>query len=585
MVFCIFGNKFLILQKHKNNCKIKELTLKNKHKKFIVYYLILLCGVENIMQELKFKNFIPSLFVFVVGISASAGISYIKCPALSLPVPLLIIGLFACFLVLNFISYPKATTTQIIQLTITGVFINAIVFIAAIYGIKHFKLASISLDSDFILSGSPLILLLSFLFSFIMLIGLTRFENKVINTSKLPNKKENFAEKNIEETKPEIIPFEENKISEPVKEENINKIEESITEKPKSLYEELYPQTKIETQQAKEFQKTEQFLDTNFIELEALPSLVFEENNQENKTFCHASENNDEEYFNFIPTDIRLLESPVSKDNESKGKISSIGKLLVNNRDIEGVIESNALISENENDSKKNILSSISGEQIYEKFNKLKQEFTNIKEIALIDKGGFIMASNFEDKMKINITGAVIAGAYHTLQNYLAQISFKSPQKIFFETENSNNFVIKTNDELLFSIWDKEFNHIDYTSLENFIENNEISESDLAPLIELNQLKNFAISDGTGKLIKSLNNTEDSEKLAIISAALFENLKVFLMNIQLLKLKRITIFNTEEVITIQKGNDKIASFITPIEGIIKFSNDFLKIEEISSGKK
>jgi len=542
------------------------------------------------MQELKFKNFIQTLFAFIIAIIASAGFSYINIPPFGLPVPLLIIGIFAGFLLLNFIAYPKATTTQIIQLTITGVFLNAIIFVIAIWGIKYLNLASASLDSQFIILINPLIPMSSFLFSFITLISLVRFEDKVIVSKKSIEQKE----KTIEELVPEKIPFEGNKTSEPVK--------EKTDEKPKSLYEELYPQAKNQIQaqinekpQEKEFFfglnqkdtpkelniKAEKHLEAlepanKFIELESLPirELDFEEKSQTN------TDSNNEEYFDFIPTDIRLIEAPVSKDTESKGKIASIGKLLVNKRDIEGVIESSSAIAESGSESKTNIVSSASGEHIYEKFDKIKQEFAHIKEIALIDKGGFILASNYEDKMKIHITGALIAGAYLTLQNYLAQLSFKYPQKIFFETENSNNFIMKTNDELLFSICDKEFKHVDYTILEGFIENETISEADLTPLIELSQIKNFAVSDGTGKLIKSIDNTENSEKLALISAALFENLKVFLMNIQLLKLRRVTILNSEEVITIQKFNDGIASFLTPIDGIIKISEDFMKMEEL-----
>ena len=113
-----------------------------------------------------------------------------------------------------------------------------------------------------------------------------------------------------------------------------------------------------------------------------------------------------------------------------------------------------------------------------------------------------------------------------------------------------------------------------------FIEDKLISESDLTPLVELNQIKNFAVSDGSGKLVKSTNKDEKSEKLAIISAALFENLKVFLMNMHLSKLTRITVFNSEEVITIQKFNDEISAFITPADGLIKISDDFTKMEKI-----
>ena len=52
------------------------------------------------------------------------------------------------------------------------------------------------------------------------------------------------------------------------------------------------------------------------------------------------------------------------------------------------------------------------------------------------------------------------------------------------------------------------------------------------------------------------------------------------MNMQLSKLTRITAFNSEEVITIQKFNDEISSFITPVEGLIKISDDFIKMEKI-----
>ena len=546
--------------------------------------LILYAGVKNIMQELKFRNFIPSLFAFVAAIAVSAGSSYINISPFGLPVPLLIIGLFTGYLVLTFISYPKATTVQIIQLSITGVFVNSIVFIVAVCGIKYFNLAPISLDADFVMLINPLTPALSFLFSFIALISFVRFEDKPAESPKIPNQKEKNVKKIVEDTQPETISFDGNKISEPAKENNgiLNKIAKNIEEKPVSLYEELYPQTKNETQYTQKQQEQEIFLETSdkLVELESLPLLDFEEKSQVNKTNSNPPQTDDDEYFNFIPTDIRLIETSISKDNQSKGKIASIGKLLVNNRDIEGVIESGAANSEGNIEGKTNIVSSVSGEHIYEKFNKLKQEFEHIREIALIDKGGFILASNYEDKMKIHITGALIAGAYHTLQNYLTQISFKHPQKIFFETENSNNFILKTNDEFLFSIWDKEFKHVDYTVLEGFIEGEAISEADLTPLIELNQIKNFAASDGTGRLVKSIDNTENSEKLAIISSALFENLKVFLLNIQLLKLSRITIFNDEEVITIQKFNDEIATFITPVDGLVKISDNFLKMDEI-----
>ena len=570
------------------------------------------------MQELKFRNYTPSLFAFLAAVALSVGSSNINISPFGLPIPLLIIGLILGYLVLALIAYPKATTIQIIQLSITGVFLSTLVLVAAVYGINYFNLAFISLNSEFIILINPLTPALSFFFGFITLISFVRFEEKSVENKKVQNKDEKQLENNVEAVQPEIISFEGIKISEPTK-AIINKIEEATAEKQESLYEKLYPQAKIEFQNIQESQSQEVFFrliedeartetDINkekilittdgLVEPESLPVIDFEQANMEDKISSLPSSVDDNEYFDFIPTDIRLVSAPVSKENDSKGKIAAIGKLLVNNRDIEGVIESSVAFAE----GKKNIFSSVSGEQIYEKFNKLKQEFNHIKEIALIDKGGFILASNQDNEkanslqsslcnpeillntgnqtMKMHITGALVAGVYHTLQNYLAQISFKHPQKIYFETENSNNFIIKTNDEFLFSICDKAFKHVDYTELGGFIEDKLISESDLTPLVELNQIKNFAVSDGSGKLVKSTDNNENSEKLAIISAALFENIKVFLMNMQLSKLTRITAFNSEEVITIQKFNDEISAFITPADGLIKISDDFTKMEKI-----
>ncbi len=574
------------------------------------------------MQELKFRNFIPSLFIFIIAVVASSGCSFFNIKALGLPIPLLLIGLFAGYLILNFISFPKATTVQILQLTLIGLLINAAVLVMALFSIKYLNLAQWSVNSALILLINPLIPAASFLLGSIVLINLIGFEDNIVVSEKSLEKKENQQKTFVENEKNEIVSFDDVKVLSPEKQkQDIENYSELQTEKnPQSLYEELYSNKKkeslsVEVQHEKDFSlnfnEKEQSVETSFtekevlqeefIDFESLPSMKINvdipvsqsETNQEVFVFIDEQEDktsfetitkqnlsDENEYFDFIPTDIRLTESTVSKETKSKGKIASIGKLLVNNRDIEGVIESSAALTEVGMERKTNVVSSDSGEQIYEKFNKIKSEFPYIKEISLIDKGGFTLASDYEDKMKIHIAGALIAGAYHTLQNYLAQISFIDPQKIFFETENSNNFILKTNNEFLFSVWTKEFNHIDYSEIKNILENETISESDLIPLFELSQIKNFAIADTVGNIINPSNNSEESKKLAIISSALFENLKVFLMNIQLLKLRRITIFNSEEVITIQKFDDIIASFVTSTDGMVKISDEFAKMEEL-----
>ncbi len=46
-------------------------------------------------------------------------------------------------------------------------------------------------------------------------------------------------------------------------------------------------------------------------------------------------------------------------------------------------------------------------------------------------------------------------------------------------------------------MWNKDFAHIDYSALQNFIDNETISDADMTPLVELGQITNFAASNGS----------------------------------------------------------------------------------------
>lgn len=545
------------------------------------------------MQELKFKNFFSSLIVIIIATVLSAGISYINIPVFTLPIPLLITGLFTGFLVLNFVSYPKATTLQTVQLTLTGVLINGLILTSAIFGINYFKIASFSLNSDFIMLINPLVIVISFLFGFITLISLIKFEDKADIVPIKPEKQNEEPEEITEKSTPEVIAFnvrEAENTSIPITpaEEILNNVSEK-GESSKTLYEELYSDAK---QEIKNNNKPLPDENECFISEETLPSIDFEDTPKEKSTVESVSESAEENY-DFIPIDIRLVEAPVSKVGESKGKIASIGKLLLNNRDVESVIESGEMIAEQAGaESKTSIVSSDAGEHTEELFNRINAKHPEIKELSLIDKGGFILASRTESEenealpenraMKMNITGALIAGVYNTLQNYLAQLSFDVPEKIFFETENTNCLIIKTEDDkLLFLTGGKEFSPVDFGILKDFIKNEEISGTDFTPLVDSGQIMNYAISDDSGQIVKSSDNTEQTQSQGIISAAFFENIKVFLINIQLIKLTGITIFNSKEVLTVQKFNDEKASFKTLSDGSIKISDDFINRDEFA----
>ena len=479
------------------------------------------------MQELTFKNYFIALSLIISGIVASAAITTIGDISIDAPIPLLILGSFAAFLVCCFIFYPKATTGQTVQISILGILFNALILLGVHFFNNYLDFFTISLKPQFVLNLNPLILGAGFIFSLVTLRVMTRIEE-------------------VQE-------------------------EEQIKEQPGASYAAepaKIPQTplKIHSIQASKnnHQEPENTESLDALEPMELDDQVTIEQDDKNK--------------NFIPTNIRLIQNSSSKDTEQKGRIGSIGKLLVNNKDIENLIESEEILS-----TKTNVITTISGQKIYEKLNELKSEFSCIQEMALIDSGGFILANNFEDKQRVQIAGALISGAYFTLQNYFSQLELNFPVRIFFETDKNKSFIAKTRDELLFSIWSKEnqdLQHIEYGPMTEIMDAEDFSELDITPYADLIKIEAFAVSDIEGMLINSFGDTEKSQLFAAISSAVFENLKVFLMNLRLFNLKKIVVFTPQKTITILKTQDKIVSILTDAQEYPKVAEELLKIEEL-----
>ncbi len=490
------------------------------------------------MQELIFKNYLKSVFLLVTGIIIASmasilGSFNIAVPQVftlvltpvDIPLPLLILGTLAAFLGCCFIFYPKATMGQTLQIAITGVLFNAIIITGSYLLSGYLNAPQITVKPEFIMNFSLLIPGAGFIFSLLTLFSGVKLQKiEDIEPEQTPEQAP------VEQTEPETPAGESFESHTP---QEIHKIAPKQEETgDKETLEPLEP-----------------------LELNDSPEV--------------KSEND------FIPTDIRLVQTSHSKETEQKGRIGAIGKLLVNNKNIEGLIESEELLN-----SKTNVITTVSGQKIYGKLDDLKREFSCIREMALVDSGGFILANNFEDKQRVQIAGALVAGAYHTIQNYLTQLSLDFPVRIFFETENANSFIIKTRDEVLFSIWNKEFQQVEYGPMAEILEEKDFSGIDIIPYADLIKVENFAVSDSEGALVNSFGDAESSKVFAAVSSAVFENLKVFLMNISLLNLSKIAVFTPQKTITIIKPRDKIVAFLTDSEDYPKVSEELLAMEEI-----
>ena len=495
--------------------------------------------------------------------------------------PVYILGALTAFLIMSFIFYPKANLGQTLQIAILGILINAVNFTGSYYAGQYFKLSAITLNPEFILYLNPVIIGTSLLFSILALCAFVKImEVQVISVEKQgiveiqkeePTENTEISENTVvvEEEKPVNIGevYSSTESVESVQESSSHEIEATPC-----TYAELFPESHKQEEKPQEEDFSEYLAGDDLEEREIRSDedecvLLIEEK--------PASTKNIE----FIPTNIRLSDTQTTRKTESKGQVASIGKLLVNDKKIENVIESNESLEEGILDSRTNVITTISGEKIYEKFSEMKDKFDCIREIALIDKGGFTLANDFEDKQRAQIAGALIAGVYHTLQNYVAQLSLDFPVRIFFETAGANSFIVKTADEVLFSTWEKEFKHVDYGALEEIFAIEDFSLVDMTPYTDLMKIENMAVADIEGNLVNSLE-AENSEQFAAVTSAIFENLKVFLMNIQLVKLSKIVIFTPKNVLTIAKDNDKIVSILTDSEDCPKISEDLLKMEEI-----
>jgi len=531
------------------------------------------------MPELRVKSIIGALAALVLGEALCIGTAFIVATRIAISIPLLIVSILFGYLVINMLIYPKAKVFQLLKLSISS--LTFFLTITAISYIIFFllNLQKIEINSNLDISANPLYFAISFIFGILSSIILIKLE--IIKKS-VPINQINSMPTIVQE-----VPQEE----EPVKPQYLVEETENSTISKKEVTAEIYqkPQTykdttylnKTEIKEKIETQKNQEFLTS---ELESLPDIKIEEeiNPDKNNLSLSSSSLYDERIFdnNDIPDNIRLSNNQKIHKTESKGIISSIGKLLINNRDIENIIETNELMQQIGCSSEDiDIVTMTSGIKIYEKFNKIMVEYTQVKDLTLSNDAGFTIASIINDGRRSETVGAIASGAFLVLKNYLARLEIYNLQKAFFEGEDIIYSLFKVDNFILFFISEKSFDPINYTLVKDVLDQNTISNQDLSIIKNIKGVIESAITDEEGMLIGSINS-ENPKKLASLSSAIFENLKVFITNIQPTKLYKITVFTNDKVLTIRKYNDKIAGFVTSPEGPVKLSDQIIEIEKL-----
>ena len=168
----------------------------------------------------------------------------------------------------------------------------------------------------------------------------------------------------------------------------------------------------------------------------------------------------------FIPEISRLAEATLTKNKDNNCKIASIGKLLVNQRDLENIIEANALLQHTDNIPRSpRVISSESGKILYQKLNLILSEHEEISDLAFIDRNGYIISGLIKNQEKEQIIGAIFCSIFSTLENYLNQINISLPLKIYFEFQNERIFLKQLKDKFVFIAAESGFEFIDYSYL------------------------------------------------------------------------------------------------------------------------
>jgi len=527
------------------------------------------------MQEIKIRSIPVFLAICIFGAVACVGSTLITTGAISISIPILIIGTMLCYLVINMLSYPKANVIQLLKLSLISLAIFSVIITASFVVSNLINHNAVIINSNLTLTATPFYALAGVIFGILSSIMLIRMKKIKIphqsasdNTNNENEKKVNESAKSFENEEQEPLPVK-------LQTDPVITVNENII-KPEN-------QTVPDISGKSELIK-EDYLEASRESLDPLPEIKLEEASPV-ETAKETRKNivYDESIFNTesddIPDNIRLVNNKTKKIENEKGGIASIGKLLINNRDIENLIEINELMQQiGCNNDDIDVISMSTGIKIYEKFNKVMVDYTQIKDLTLSNKAGFVIASTINNNRRSETVGAISSSAFIVLKNYLKRLEINKLQKIFFETQDNIYSIFTVSEDILSFITEKSFEPVNYTGLKDILDHDSLSVQDLSALKCAKEIAELAITDKKGSLIGSLNS-ENPKQLASLSSAIFENLKIFIINIQpSVEIKKITMFADEKVYTIRKYNDKIIGLITSPNGPIQLSNRLLEVD-------
>lgn len=559
------------------------------------------------MYKIVFNNFlIPGiLFLVTIAVSLLAGFIGGALQPIALPAWMLIGVSLVLFIVVSVALYSKVEIKQnvIISLIMFSVYFVSMLFIFAIASVL--KLEGVLNFKGINLSINPVSLALPVIMSAVITKLLLNLESikkekpaeevkkedkkkdEKIKDEKQPEKK--LEEVVVEKKEPEVKTIQETEsvkeefvsevtkkvelkeesqvVRQEIKEEKVEKLEKVISEEPERL-EELSPLGELPSLDGdiEDISVKTSQLDEKVVSI--TPSLEEEEEDDDDEKFDVKEKKYVAEKLE-IP---KLAQDPRSKGIDHGGKITSIGKLLVDHRDIENIIETNALMqSVGADTTTTNIISAVAGVKTNEKLAAVK-EIEGINSCIVVNQAGFIQASTMDDIHKEQVMGAMASGTFGVINNYLDKISFKSTKDIVFESTTGSIVLSKFLNNIMGVYINSGVSLYSFEDINDFLAvAAEMSPKDIIDtLSSFNGVLGVILASDSGELIadKLIDESKNPSDVASVLPAFYSNLGVFIKNMDQGVLRRSIISTSNEILFLTTIGANILLLYTVLDASI-----------------
>ncbi|MGD9579868.1 MAG: hypothetical protein AB7V50_00710 [Vampirovibrionia bacterium] len=569
------------------------------------------------MYKTVFNN--ASLPIILLVVAMALGIGGEFAPVPQVPVNLiLLLATIPIYLVLSVILYPKGDLKAFITSTVVmlaSFVISLLVASGVSIGLGKQSIAGLELLI------SPISLVVPLLMSVVitkMLVGLEYVSSK---TSKVEEKKQpefNKVEEQQVIQKQEMpvaideTVIKEESIDEPVfvepsiVEEMVEPVESIVEEKQEEPEQDVYLEDLMEDQKPVEPPKSlYDYSETEEITSEPEPEIYLEDIMQEpvkeEETFDSLGElppleetaveeikveevkveepvqpvaaknyDNNEEKANYKMTEDfvvpRLADAPTDKNTDSGGKITSIGKLLVDHRDIENIIETNALMQSVGSDiTSTKIISAVAGSKTNEKLSALS-ELDGIDSVVIVSDAGFIQASTLKDLYKEQVIGAMASGTFGVISTTLNKMGFQPAKDITLNSDAQSMVLNKLNDKIVTVFVNSNYSAHEFEDISQLLKasNGDDPVQLLSLLSSVNGIIGSIVASEDGKKLASklVDESKNPDIIASMLPAFYSNLGVFIKNMDQGVMNNAIISTGNEVILFTKVDRNIIMLYT-----------------------